>query len=360
MMLVHHRAAEPFRGATGSGSNGNPGCRNDDDDDSNRSTTTQLANLPPELLFHIVDCVVPANPSILMPASHTSTKTLLSLMRASRATYAQASKLLRQRCVYVDSSRKLARLLLCMPGMAASPTLPPTLSLRHVTSLFLAPFGPSLDDLPTAEWVRELLCSVAEALRRLVIQMPFSSLDALDDHLNVRRSLRDGFERLIHLEEFICLEEFPALSSPDSHPNGNIWHSWPKLRRMVLFNPPLGNHRLWWDIATLSSLQHVVLATPRNLDSTNIKEEYFDQLPRDDPRLARLMRLVLLDAAYAIHGVATARWPAIDPDGVLSVETYEVPMPFYGDETPHELVTSWVKRGALDGSLWEWTGDKVG
>lgn len=318
--------------------------------------STEQARLPPELLLQIIESVLPVNQRALLPASHSSTRTLLALTRVSRATHGKAVELLRQRCLYLDSSRRLGDVLLCMPRFV--PTMPPALSLRHVTSLYLAPFGLSLDDLPTAMWVRELFCEVCETLRRLVVHMPFNSLDLLADHLDVKRTLRDGFEQLTGLEEFVCLGDYPALSVPDG--NTDIWRLWPDLRRLALFGVPLDSHWLWWDIATLPHLTHVVLARPQGVQGTNIKDEYFHKLPRDDTRLARRIRVVLLDAADETRDLTTTRWKQIDPGELMTVEMYEMPLPFSGDETPHDLVTAWAKRGALDGSIWGWVGDKVG
>ncbi|CAM1506680.1 Fc.00g063210.m01.CDS01 [Cosmosporella sp. VM-42] len=311
--------------------------------------------LPPELLYHVIECVLPSNPYALVPPSHPSTKTLLALTRVSRDTHRLATKLLRQRCLYIDSNRRLADLLLCVPRFV--PTLPPVLSLRNITSLYLAPFGENLNDQPTAIWVRELFCEVCETLKRLVVLMPFQSLDPLDDHLNVRRTLREGFERLHKLEEFVCLGDYPALSVSDGATD--VWRLWPDLKRLTLFGAPANSHWLWWDIATLPKLQHVVLARSLHVETTNIKDEYFHKLPRDDTRLDREIKIVILDAAFVWRNVTTARWKEIDPKGRMTVERYDVPTPFYGDELPRELVTTWVKRGALDGSLWGWEGDVI-
>lgn len=314
------------------------------------------AKLPPEILLHIIEAVVPANPRALVAPSHSATRTLLSLTRVSRATYELASRLLRQRCAYVDSARRLADLLLCMPRLV--PTLPPALPLRHLTSLYLAPFGKSLDDQPVAMWVRELFCEVCETLRRLVVQMPFSTLDWVDDHLNVKKTLREGFEQLHRLEEFVCVGEYPMLSGP--YGGTDVWRLWPDLKRVALFGCPMTSHWLWWDIATLPKLEHVVLANSLHLDSVNIKDEYFHKLPRDDPRLTRKVKVVLMEAAWEAEPVTTVRWEEIDPEQRMTVELYEVPRPFYADDTPRELVTDWVRRGALEGSLWEWEGQKIG
>lgn len=237
------------------------------------------------------------------------------------------------------------------------PSLPPILSLRNITSLYLEPFKGKLDDQPTAICVRELFCEVCESLRRLVVHIPFQSLDPLDDHLNVRRTLREGFERLHGLEEFICLGDYPALSVSDGPTD--IWRLWPDLQRLTLFGAPVDSHWLWWDIATLSRLQHVILARPSHVEGVNIKDEYFHKLPRDDVRLDRDIRVMLMDVASSWRAIGTSRWKQIDPKERMTVEQYGVPTSYYGDETPHELVTSWVRRGALDGSLWDWHGDVV-
>lgn len=325
---------------------------------SPRTNSAAARGLPSELLLLIVDRVLPANPRALISASHSSTKTLLALTRVSRTTYAQASKLLRQRCMYIDSSRRLGDVLLCMPRLV--PTMPPVFSLRHITSLYLAPFRLTQDVQPTAIWVRELFCEVCETLRRLVVQMPFDIMNMRADY-GAKRTLRDGFEQLTKLEEFTCLGQYPALTVPDGHTD--IWRLWPDLKRLVLFGVPVDNHWLWWDIATLPQLEHVVLVRSQHLEGTNIKDQYFHKLPRDDPRLGRRIRVVLLDAAWESRELVTTRWEQIDPKERMTVELYRLPTPrtgFYEDVMGRELVTSWVKRGALTGSIWDWRGDKVG
>ncbi|UKZ63197.1 uncharacterized protein TrAtP1_004427 [Trichoderma atroviride] len=312
-------------------------------------------SLPPELLLLIVDAVMPPNPHLLFPASNSTTRTLLALTKVSRATHAQATRLLRKRCMFVDSSRRLADVLLCMPRLV--PSLPPVLSLRHISELYIAPFRDTLDDLPTAQWVRELFCEVSGTLRRLVVQMPFASLHAMDDHLSVRQTLREGFEKLHRLEEFTCLEEYPmaAFSTDET----NVWRWWPELKRMVLFGAPLDDPRLWSDIAALPRLEHVVLARPMHLDAVNIKAEYFQKLPADDVRRTRDIKIVLMDLAYELGTVRTERWQEIDPEEDMTVEAFEVPLSFYMDDSPLEVVSQWARRSALDGSIWNLDGERV-
>ncbi|KAI5466234.1 hypothetical protein BGZ63DRAFT_411595 [Mariannaea sp. PMI_226] len=276
-------------------------------------------HLPPELIYHVIESLVPLNPHAILPPSHISTKTLLAMARVCRDVYAITTKLLRQRCIYIETDRRLANLLLCFHRFV--PSMPPVLSLRNITSLYLEPFGDKLDDLPTAIWVRELFCEVSESLRRLVVMMPFQSLDPLDDHLNVRRILREGFERLHKLEEFVCIGDYPALSLQDDPTD--VWRLWPDLQRLTLFGVPIDNHWLWWDIATLPKLQHVILACAESSVGVNIKDEYFHKLPRDDARLDRDIKIVLMDGRPTYTGMSTARWDEIDPKRKMTIELHE-------------------------------------
>jgi hypothetical protein len=159
------------------------------------------------------------------------------------------------------------------------------------------------------------------------------------------------------LEEFTCLEEYPLSSF--SHSEANVWRLWPELKRMVLFSAPVDNPLLWEDIATLPKLEHVVLARPTHLDAVNIKDEYFRRLASDDVRMRRDIKIVLMDLAYELGTVRTERWQEIDPEEHMTVEAFEVPLSFYMDDTPLEVVSQWARRSALDGSIWELDGKRV-
>lgn len=331
--------------------------------------------LPIELLIQIIECV-PPNREALLPAGSIATKTLVSLTRVSRTIYRPATTVLRQQCMYLDSSRRLADVLLCMNRLV--PSLSPGLPLRHITALYLSPFGSSLDDQPTARWVRELLCEVSETLRRLIISMPFSSLEPWDDHLNVRRTLREGLEQLHGLEEFACIGDYPTLSV--STPNGatgggttttDIWRLWPKLRRLMLFGVPLESHWLWWDIATLENLTHVVLVRPRQTErEVDLKERYFRTLPVGDPRLRRNLRVVLMhrvrgdedtgggeDNRWLPQGhpdylrLDESSWKEVDPGERMEVICYGVPR--MGVMSSEELLVSLAKSWVETGTLWD-------
>ncbi|KAH7162907.1 hypothetical protein B0J13DRAFT_23488 [Dactylonectria estremocensis] len=306
--------------------------------------------LPLELILHIIEDVVPSNPEIFLTPSHSSTKTLLALTRVSRDTYAPAVKLLRQRCVFIDSERRLTRLLVCIPRF--TPGLSPALSLRSITSLYLEPFKETLGDKLTACWVRDLFFEVSESLQKLVVTMPFNSVDVFNDHEGVRKILRDGFESLHKLEEFVSIGDYPSLSLAEGPTD--IWRLFHDLKRLTLFKVPLDNHWLWWNIATLSKLEHVILAQSRQTAGVNIKDEYFHKLPSTDARLDRDIYVVLLDEAGNWPNLNIQRWHEIDPKERMRIRIQSVCSDIEPGATQllDDPVSAYVKDRVINGSLW--------
>lgn len=324
---------------------------------ANVESSDQTARLPPELFLYIIDCLMPQDERTILRPSETITKTLVSCCRVSRSTYAHATKLLRLRCVYVNSSRRLASIVQSMTGV--SPNLPAALSLNHITTMYLEPFGTSLDDKPTATRVRELFLQVCRTLKRLIVAMPFATLNRLSDHSSVRSILREGFESLIALEEFVCLGDYPSLTIAELQ--REVWTLWPRLKHLVLFGTNLNDDDLWRDIASIPILESIYLPRCRGLARTNIKQAYFQSLQGQAGRKreTRGVKLMLVDVVNDIEDITTTEWSRYDSQDDLSVHVFEVPTAFYADESSDEVVASWVRRGAIQGSLWDWAGTKV-
>lgn len=343
-----------------------------------------MKQLPIELLIQIIEHV-PPNREAILPAGDIATKTLVALTRVARITYQPANTVLRKQCMYIDSTSRLARVRSCLNLFM--PSLDPGLSLRHITSLYLAPFRQSLREPLVAKYVDTLLCEVGETLQRLVISMPFSTLQAYDDDEGVRRLLRHGLEQLHNLEEFACIGDYPALSvsTPDTGEEGgtgpattttDVWRLWPKLRKLMLFGVPLENHWLWWDIATLESLTHVVLVRPRQTErKVDIKQRYFQTLPPEDERFKRKLKVVLMhrvrdddDSDEAGQNTEAqrrwlpeghpdylrldeSRWREIDPQERMEVTCYGVPR--MGVMSSEELLVGLAKSWVETGTLWD-------
>ncbi|KAM3505305.1 hypothetical protein MY11210_008027 [Beauveria gryllotalpidicola] len=328
--------------------------------------------LLPEILLQIVDCVVPPDADTILRQSHISTRTLLALSTVSSVTYTRAQKLLRQRCLYLDSRGRAESFLRCLQAGALGVRLPKELRVAAAhcaPSMYLAPFDRGqLDDVPTARLVRELLYAVGGSLRRLVVRMPFAPRHSTVANLAVRRLLRGGFAQLQRLEEFVGLDEYPNLNLTGSFApllrTEDVWYAWPELRRLAVFGAALDNEALWNGLARRPRLQEVVLARPRSVGLLDIKKSYYAagaeavesgfEFDRD-----KRLRVMLMDVSYDVQDIQTDGWAESDPKGRMTVEVYVVPTSYYGDETEQQTVVQWVERGVWSGQIWDWRGEAV-
>lgn len=387
-----------------------------------------LPKLPLELIFHIISSLLGDHRTILKP-SHSTTKTLLSFTLVCRATYPVASNYLREHCVYIDDDLRLRHLIHHAEStrahnttttattttnahhnhhlsLTASPN--PRPPLHPLTALYLAPFQRhTIDDQPTAIWLRELFCLLAPTLRRLVIDIPLRSLRPADDHLAVRDTLRDAFAMLTALEEFVSVRDelYLDVSEPEwrvpaaglgagagagvgvgvgvgvlggSNVEAPAWTAWPKLRRLALYNRA-ADEGFWRAVAGAAALETLVLTRADCLDGTCMKSEYLgcwssggggaglgavgavgETLPLPLP--PRPLKVVLVNVSNEQQPGSWAgrwKWDRVDPENVMKVMTYDVPTSFYGDDDGTSLCQDWVKTAALRGDLWDWEGPLV-
>ncbi|XWW97207.1 hypothetical protein V2A60_005188 [Cordyceps javanica] len=340
------------------------------------SVAANRVQLLPELILQIMDCVLPPGPDTILPPSHIATRTLLALSTAGHITYKPAQRLLRQRCIYLDSRRRAQRFLQALQAGIKDRTLPSDLRLaatHRAPAMFLAPFDRrQLDDGATARVVCALLYAVGGSLRRLVVRMPFAALGPAADHLGVRRTLREGFAQLAGLEEFVGLDEYPDLNLSASRGGGaprlrteDLWNAWPDLRRLAVVGADADDETLWGGLARCARLTDVVLARPRSVGVLDMKREYFAAGAEARGRglefdAGRPIRVMLMDVTYDVQDIQTDGWAGCDPGGAMTVEVYEVPTSYYGDETEQETVASWMSRGVWSGHIWKWRGEAVG
>ncbi|CEJ82637.1 hypothetical protein VHEMI02688 [[Torrubiella] hemipterigena] len=358
--------------------------------EANMRTAGNISNLPPEILIHIMETALPRNDHQLLPATHTCVKTLLSWLLVCRFTYQQASRLLRDRYVYLDSEWKLDRVLLHLSQADPASSLP--LVFRNVTSMYLAPFGNPRQHLQTVTRVRNLLYTVSGTLRRLVLELP--SVDA-DTHSIQNRMVLQGLLQLQRLEEYVEIGDYTwrtlgELSTP----------SWPALRRLTFCGDWFVSTEHIGALARFAHLESIVFAVTDSQDlaarTANIKKAYFEQ--RDGAATAmggisststsaaaaaaaaaaattgvataevvkgrqrgggKDIRVTLMAVGCEVSDLVTTDWDKWDAGETMKVDVFTVPVSYYGDESESELVCSWVRRGALEGSIWDWGGEEV-
>lgn len=222
-------------------------------------------HFPLELVLNVITCSLPAHDEILSP-THDVTKALLTWTLVCHETRRLANRYLRERCVYLDSSRRLSTYLV---AARRNP------ELGRATTLSLSPFEHTINNLPLCSEVRALFSLTCGTLRRLVIDIPLRSLYPEDDHQSVRRVLRDGFEQLANLEEFVSTKDELYLEVTEDGRHPAVWQNWKKLKRLALYNVDLTFY-FFRDLARLAHLDTLVLSRPDgNDESLDDWAEYF-------------------------------------------------------------------------------------
>jgi hypothetical protein len=233
--------------------------------------------LPVEILSRIIWFTIPDHNYLAYPASHITTKTLLSYLTVSRATNHIAEPLLYAHCLYIDTPWRLDCLLAAPPAK-----LCPPIDVCLNQSLYLAPFPHgTIRDRKIVNQIAELFTLLGPSLKRLVINMPTRSHYPEEDVTErLRPILRHGFEQLVHLEEFSSVRDelYLAYWNPDAYHivpdfmSGDFEHvehwlddymfeRWPKLRCLALYNCML-NASFRKALARTPKLEKVVLSRP--------------------------------------------------------------------------------------------------
>ena len=182
--------------------------------------------------------------------------------------------------------------------------------------------------------------------------MPLRTLWPADDHLNVRKTLREAFERLANLEEFVNVQDelFLRITEPEwGTRDVDVWTGWPRLRRMALYNPD-AVLSFWESVGEMPMLESLVLTRADALEESCMKTPYFS-------RTQRPLKVIIANVASdQPEMIPRGAWNTVDPCMKFRASFFNVPTSFYGDENPSELCKSWVKRAAIRGTLWDWEG----
>ncbi|KPM41237.1 hypothetical protein AK830_g5306 [Neonectria ditissima] len=365
-------------------------------------------NLPIDLVLMVIESLISEEATAILPPSHEVTKTLLAFTRVCRATYTTASRILWRSCIHLDSSRRAQDFLRALTS--SSPLLPsPILRRCKPTRAFLSPFvtdeessvlddadlassienavssrrrsssttsssssswpSSALDNLPVALLVKKILIALAPFLRTLIIDMPLRSLYPEQDHQGVRKILRQGFEALVNLEEFVSVQDELYLATQEGlqPEEPEVWATcWPKLRRLAIYNPDLDPQLgVWTNMAKTPDLEVAIFtrADPGNdLSHIDLKQEWLDAVannPRHQP--PRRLELAFVDCSPGLPDFETLKplWQEVDPENRIRVLTIDVSPPssekgYEGSFSdwpvgPRELCQSWIKQRALKG-----------
>ena len=257
-----------------------------------RAWSIVMTVLPNKLWPCIIQSLRPSGSPVAFSAKHEVTKALLNLTLVSSTIRSFALPCLYTHCLYIDSPRRLWFLLCTLARygrIMQGPMLPKAnVSKRLVgpcilnlpppafLSLYLAPFSDrNIDELNVVTWVRALFEFISNSLARLVIDMPLRSIYPYEDSNKVRPILRKAFQRLTALEEFTGTRDELYLDIYSSPQNlfirePQIWASWPRLKRLALYNLDIDCSKFKDGLSNLQNLEVLVLTRADGLQEASI------------------------------------------------------------------------------------------
>ncbi|KAK0554566.1 hypothetical protein OC846_002042 [Tilletia horrida] len=346
----------------------------------------EIPRLPTEIISHIIASVVDESGTIYS-ASHTVTKTLLSLTLVSRATYVFASNHLRRQCMFIDDRKRLRD---CVAYLKATDHLvpeynsgktkgtkavPPGPQLWPITSLYLAPIAGDLIPRQTLGHIIELCTLIRPSLKRLIVDMPWQFARQPDPSID-SDALKIAFSSLTELQDLVNLTNYyppnysvVAPSVAYEYVGGYLPEisRWPKLRRLALLDG-VPTSSLWENLRSSRALETFVFAKSSNPGYAWLKS-YLGaarlEAPTAGTKPERPLKIVF--AAQPQHpdmrdnGEGTARLVSakglVDPDNLVSFSLYEYWAP--AASKPARESFEYVKAAALRDELWEWEGQTI-
>ncbi|KAM5342136.1 hypothetical protein ACJ41O_015167 [Fusarium nematophilum] len=320
---------------------------------------THQLRLPLELILQIVEASLPTvGSSSITDVSTPEAQLLVAWLQVCRATYEPATRLLRQRCAYIDSFSRLQKFIHCLAASNqpdSTSTLPPALPPGSISSIYLG-FGmdPLQASVAAALAIRNLFTQLGSSVRRLILDLPFRRL-AQETGTVFNHHVSSGLSALSNVEEFVTTG---GLSTIDFwRPESDLWERWPKLRRLAGFQVNIAEELLWFNVARARALEQIFISRAQllRIDKWNFKHaigKYWHFESGGNPTLARCMRIVLADHEFSPSFIDDSEGTTNDPMGLISVSKFAVPMSGVGFVRTDDACREWMIHGAMDGTLW--------
>ena len=217
-------------------------------------------------------------------------------------------------------------------------------SLEHISSLYLS--YTSVNDPYLADLVSNLFTAIAPYLHHLVIDMPLRDYNHADQP-TAAPTIRNAFSKLTRLESFCSVRDecfLPATEPQHNVSQLSVWHFWPNLRSLALYNQDTALDDFWCELGKRKHLETLVLTRADGLGDGALIHGWATHLEK------RRFEIVLVDVDY---GGESWTWPLVaredGPKGQLRITILSVPTSYYGDEDEIELCQEWVKRRVLKG-----------
>ncbi|KAL4731724.1 hypothetical protein ACLX1H_000706 [Fusarium chlamydosporum] len=260
----------------------------------------------------------------------------------------------RPNCI-IDISKTNVQQILTWAKDGYSSTLPSTIRLHEVSSVYLGLSIEEIQSLRNSGLVRDLFIELGGSVRRLIVDLPFRRIaqqHSIDAHIDAMYSR--GLQALSNLEELTTLGGLPVLEFWRAE--FDINRMWPKLRRVAAFKVNLGEEALWYNVARTRTLEHLVIAMPYVLrrQTWNIKESIggkeWNTEEGGDSTYARPLKIVIAHHEFCAPMLDTSDAHIHDPCGLLDVSASEIPVVA---KRVDWLCKEWLVKSAKDDTLWD-------
>ncbi|KEQ99105.1 hypothetical protein AUEXF2481DRAFT_399802 [Aureobasidium subglaciale EXF-2481] len=331
----------------------------------------ELLHLPFEILDQIIHFTIPDPHYLAYPASHSCTKTLLSLSRVSKFTFQTARKLLYTHCLYIDAPWRLGSLVTALSHSNS------TIPLSCPRNLYLSPFsGPTIRNREIVTNITVLFTILGPYLKRLVINIPLRSHYPEDDRTETLRPLlRQGFVKLVELEEFASVRDelylaywnpafnhIPMIEEDEDEDNDDDDEDqedhtitdffpsyWPKLKHLALYNSV-------FDTTFMDALARMPLLNTVVLSRRDFGDDEDDWLQLWNAKVGARVEITFIESTDVEleAGIKKLTFTDLPPhravDTSLGVWMCALYTPEDGDAIGD--VQEWTLKRMLDGSLW--------
>ncbi|KAL5361092.1 hypothetical protein BJX96DRAFT_151389 [Aspergillus floccosus] len=321
-----------------------------------------MPSLPGEVILQVVESLIPKTSRKIYRPKDIETQTLIGLTLACKLTHQLARRILFRHCLYIDSRERLDSLLDKSGYFANNDASTPDHQCIQAFSLLLAPFPQySLEEPHIVHQIDRLFGHVFPTLQNLVIDMPLRSLYPDEDAQGVRKVLRAAFCRLAALEDFCSVQDELFLDSIDRGAEPEVWTTWPRLRRLALYNPDVEG-RFVDALHRCPNLTHLVIARPDSYMCQPLSINESSCLPLT---LQRLLVLNTRDGRLSDVRVAkSSEWEASFWNCMMHSKSLtrcslcyvDVPVPTGREDDGIDLCQVWLRAHAVDGALWEFPG----
>ncbi|KAF5002996.1 hypothetical protein FDECE_10431 [Fusarium decemcellulare] len=319
---------------------------------------SRMPHLPLELVLNILESSLPSGgPHVIANPSTPDVQLLVTWAQVCRTTYAPATKCLREHCVYLDTAARLQKFLKCLAaskGLEAS-TLPPTIPLSSVSSVYLGLDTDSIRSSQIVSLAQDVFIELGGSVRRLILDLPLRRIPITESaDFFTNRIFAESLAALVNLEEFVTVGGMPAVDFWNFE--SDVCRRWPNLRRLAGFQVNLSEEALWHNVARCRNLEQVVISRPYllRLQRWNIKRSVSEQWNLEkggDPSFSRPLKIVVADHEFSSPIIDWKDGNIHDPSNLLDVSCFEVTLGW--QKRVDHACREWMIEGAKQDTLWD-------